>query len=1187
MENTTDESISEVIFVDFGPIAIDTVTEKCITILNKSDRCVTYRVSLLYILNSIDQVFKVSITSAPVNPQENAEVTVIYKPNVVDLSYTEYYIIDDTDGNTYRLTVTGKCLGPKVYISKKNLVFKICKNESEQRKEVINIVNKAGLDTTYQWLLPYGGHGFFQISTGSCGLIRAFENITTSVVFTGTALGVYTAELVLSVLNQEPIFVNVIATVSLPGNVKYNVDDHVFEKHLKRKSRFGHLMENSLNRLSYIPSASVFERYLDFGMGSVTDISMNISQTLCVTNHEQVEGYIQWIPDPDNIFLIDPIAAVVPSNESRLFTIRFRPKIENDAYGYLLCGDYQHKIYNEEKPDEVKFKHTWFRIPCIGNTWYPCTEWQSGWDCPTEVTLPPTVPARTTFTNFMLSNKLEIPMYFKFQAPFKTNFVLMPMCGIVQGRGWQIISVALEPKSFGEYFESWDLMINRDHKTRVVLSGNAEVSQIEVMSQGYNPAVHAMYEFPPTVTGCTNYCTAYIHNLTRMQIHMRILNTVDWLGADNSGTIVLPPREILRYHWWFFPREAGKVYSTTICCSCICLINGRPIGEPTEVFINISGFSELPDLRVLPKTMNLHNAVVGESVTFTVTLYNYGTCFFTSKLYHDIDGMGDDFTGDKFDIDSAINCLKPSNYCEVKMTLIPYGAGPRQVDIKYTVLYRSAYDEVEEIQPVGKSICTVWFNKALMDVRPNSPLNVNLYAPDLCVRSSQVEFVLVLGCVYAVAVPWNMRRKKICDCAMVVIQTGISTYEKRHTCVHRSFVELSPNSGIAAIVWLYNPTEVHTTWRLLRSDVTAPGAVIRCLQYFAEVSPLDKLAIPFAFMPTEMIDYEVTFLCSFGFDIVSILVKGQGGLPNCVETRLDIPSYVEKIARAACRTNVVYLSKDHLTLPIMPTHSLSREIIAICNDTNRLIRFIWIPERIANIVNIVMTPWWGIIQPKSTEWITMTVYTLQEPAIFTTTVSCEILDLTERRRYLQNEQLKKTKTQQCEQEFIITEQGLFHRGINDSPPYVLEIEKPQSYYLAMSVSISSKGQRDGYTRMLLKQMWEQTPPYDLLSSEINPHEGGRELTSSGNNMTLTDIIRIIDGVLWDALHSKMFRHQIEYFSKEEIPTYEDLVKTIENYSKPRFSKRITSGICDAIVNKAIFNVYNLNVKQGVSILEAE
>lgn len=40
-------------------------------------------------------------------------------------------------------------------------------------------------------------------------------------------------------------------------------------------------------------------------------------------------------------------------------------------------------------------------------------------------------------------------------------------------------------------------------------------------------------------------------------------------------------------------------------------------------------------------------------------------------------------------------------------------------------------------------------------------------------------------------------------------------------------------------------------------------------------------------------------------------------------------------------------------------------------------------ERIANILNIVMTPCWGVIQPKSSEWITMTVYTLQEPATFT------------------------------------------------------------------------------------------------------------------------------------------------------------------------------------------------------------
>ncbi|XP_013146369.1 PREDICTED: uncharacterized protein LOC106109417 [Papilio polytes] len=1300
MQNLSDESISEVKFVNFGSVAVDTVIEKYVLIQNISDRITTYRVSLLYILNTIDQVFKVEVTSTPVKPQESAEVTIVFKPNVVGLSYTEYYIVDDTYGNSYRITVTGKCFGPKVTLSKKKIAFTICKNVSEQRKDTINIVNKTDVDTTYQWLLPYGGQGFFQISTGSCGLIRAFENIPTTIAFTGVALGLYTAELVFLVLNQEPLFVSVIATVSLPASISYNVDEHIFEKHWKRKSRYNYYMENSLNRLTYIPSASVYERYLDFGMGSPTDISMNISQTLCVTNHEPVEGYMQWIPDPDNIFLVDPIDAVIPSNESRLFTIRFRPKIENDAYGYLLCGDYQYKV--ETSDGIVKFKHTWVRIPCIGNTWSPCTEWLTAWDCPIEVTLPPTVPARTTFTNFMLSNKLEIPMYFKFQAPYKTNFVVMPMCGIVQGRGWQIVSVALEPMSFGEYYESWDLIINRTHKARVSLCGNAEVSQIDVMSHGYNPSAHAMYEFPPTITGCTNYCTAYLHNLTRMEIHMRVLNNVEWLGADDSGAIVLPPREIVRYHWWFFPKETGKVYGTTVCCSCVCLINGKPIGEPTEIFINITGFSETPDLRVIPKTTNLHDLVVGATTTFTVTLYNYGTCFFTSKLYYDIDGMGDDFQGDRIDIENSINSLKPSNYCEVKLSVTPKGAGSRQVDIRYTVLFRSAYDEIEEIQPVTKSICTFWYdgiyptlkvkrtisvkcpiilsnhclwniinveelNKALMDVRPNKPLDVNLYAPDLCTKAGHVELVFVFGCVYAVSVPWNIRRRKICDCPMVEVQLGISTFEMRHTCGHRNYVKLSPNNGIVSpenpnlvfmdvnygheglntlcfvltmpnqrvlhiyvhvyaylntkgtlvplrrpqksndclavldcgrvpinnldpvirIVWLYNPTEVYTTWRLLAGNVSTFDSALRCLQYFAEVSPLDKLAIPFAFLPTEMIDYETVFNCSFGYDIIKILVKGQGGLPNCIETRLDIPSYIERNIRAAYRENVVYLSKSHVTLPVMPTHSLSREILAVCNNTDHLIRFIWLPERIANIINIVITPWWGVIQPKSTEWITMTVYTLQEPATFTTTVSCEVLDLTERRRYQCNEHLKKTKTEKCNQEFIITEEGLSHPGINDSPPYVLDIEKPQPFYLSMSVSISSKGQRDGYPRLLMKQMWEQTPPYDLLSTEMHLHDGGKELTSSGNNMTISEIIRIIEGILWDALNSKMFRYQIEHYTKEEIPTYEQLVKTIESDSKERFSKRITSGICDAIVNKAIFNVYSLNSKSSICILEAE
>jgi hypothetical protein len=67
------------------------------------------------------------------------------------------------------------------------------------------------------------------------------------------------------------------------------------------------------------------------------------------------------------------------------------------------------------------------------------------------------------------------------------------------------------------------------------------------------------------------------------------------------------------------------------------------------------------------------------------------------------------------------------------------------------------------------------------------------------------------------------------------------------------------------IVWLYNPTDVFTTWRLLRGNTMSPDSVLRCLLYFAEVPPLGKLAIPFAFMPTEMINYKVW---SFKFGLI-------------------------------------------------------------------------------------------------------------------------------------------------------------------------------------------------------------------------------------------------------------------------------------------------------------------------------
>lgn len=58
--------------------------------------------------------------------------------------------------------------------------------------------------------------------------------------------------------------------------------------------------------------------------------------------------------------------------------------------------------------------------------------------------------------------------------------------------------------------------------------------------------------------------------------------------------------------------------------------------------------------QVLPKNMNLNDIVVADNSTFSVTLYNYGSCFFTSKLFHVIDGMGDDFTEDRLKIDSTV-----------------------------------------------------------------------------------------------------------------------------------------------------------------------------------------------------------------------------------------------------------------------------------------------------------------------------------------------------------------------------------------------------------------------------------------------------------------------------------------------------------------------------------------------------
>lgn len=36
-----------------------------------------------------------------------------------------------------------------------------------------------------------------------------------------------------------------------------------------------------------------------------------------------------YLSDPDNVFIVDPIASIIPPKESRLFTVRFRFELNN------------------------------------------------------------------------------------------------------------------------------------------------------------------------------------------------------------------------------------------------------------------------------------------------------------------------------------------------------------------------------------------------------------------------------------------------------------------------------------------------------------------------------------------------------------------------------------------------------------------------------------------------------------------------------------------------------------------------------------------------------------------------------------------------------------------------------------------------------------------------------------------
>lgn len=69
-------------------------------------------------------------------------------------------------------------LGPIVSLNKRKLVFEICKNSSERRRDVIKIINNSPVDTTYQWLMPLSGQGNFQVMFFATFFRQTFMNCT-------------------------------------------------------------------------------------------------------------------------------------------------------------------------------------------------------------------------------------------------------------------------------------------------------------------------------------------------------------------------------------------------------------------------------------------------------------------------------------------------------------------------------------------------------------------------------------------------------------------------------------------------------------------------------------------------------------------------------------------------------------------------------------------------------------------------------------------------------------------------------------------------------------------------------------------------------------------------------------------------------------------------------------------------
>ncbi|KAI4499931.1 hypothetical protein M0802_004801 [Mischocyttarus mexicanus] len=491
-------------------------------------------------------------------------------------------------------------------------------------------------------------------------------------------------------------------------------------------------------------------------------------------------------------------------------------------------------------------------------------------------------------------------------------------------------------------------------------------------------------------------------------------------------------------------------------------------------------------------------------------------------------------------------------------------------------------------------------NTVLKNILPYEEKSRYIYFPPMILNENPIRLKLYISNPTSVNVTWDIKRRNLCSCKPICKSRGISFRYMDFNCIHKKVCSIYPRSGFLKpkeiitieielryillgktqvkwdlnigyerriilyiqinslsgsekilhlfykpivklenvyladkkaqhqICWIYNYTNNYLPYNLNITNLNkinqiSRSEIITCLNPDGIAQPRSVTPLILKFHLKQFQEIKVYLPITLGDNQTELIIYGESSIECPYKiTKQILPNF----DAFKSEEFPVYFSTDCIQL-CANMHSHVVKMIMMYNNTKSdRFSYTWKNENVSELCDIKVYPKEGVIQPRMLLSVRVIIITKGVNCQIDVNITCEFLNITQRRDLQKRIYKYNDICKQLESEFILTEKGEHLPKLPPKPEGKLE-----RCCKTLFIRCNIYSPEDILLRTTLKEELKMTPTDELQIERnkkfVHNHED--------NKMMLF----ILEGMIWDILNSRIFKHTI----KERVLNGSDLYYT--------------------------------------------